>query len=94
MAAYTLKTCSGVSETPGRQANNFIMESLDGKTHIPLPTLIECDMLPDVKLENPTPEITRHYAHLQRVVDKIPPLDPSVAILILLGQDIPRPHKV
>lgn len=78
----------------GRRANNFIMESLDGKTHIPLPKLIECDMLPDDKSEIPTPEIARHYTHLKRVMDRIPALDPSAAILILLGRDIPRAHKV
>ncbi|XP_051810196.1 uncharacterized protein LOC127535700 [Acanthochromis polyacanthus] len=92
--AYTLKTCSGVTETTGRRANNFIVESLDGKTQIPLPTLIECDMLPDDMSEIPTPEIAKHYAHLKRVVDKIPAQDPQAAILILLGQDIPRVHKV
>ncbi len=92
-AAYTLKTCSRVAETTGRRANNFIMESLDGKTHIILPTLIECDMLPDDKSEIPTPEIARHYTHLKRVVDRIPAIDPSAAILILLGRDIPRAHK-
>ncbi|XP_025752713.1 uncharacterized protein LOC109204590 [Oreochromis niloticus] len=93
-AAYTLKTCSGVMETTGRRANNFIMESLDGKTHIPLPTLIECDMLPDDKSEIPTPEIARHYPHFKRVVDKIPAIDPSASILILLGRDVPQAHKV
>lgn len=70
------------------------MESLDGKTQIQLPTLIECDMLPDDKSEIPTPEVARHYTHLKRVADKIPALDPSAAILILLGQDIPQAHKV
>lgn len=93
-APYTLKTCSGVIETVGWQANSFIIESLDGKTLIPLPTLIECDMLPDDKSEIPTPEIARHYLHLKRVVDRIPALVPTASILILLGRDIPRAHKV
>lgn len=72
----------------------FIRESLDGKTYIPLPTLIKCDVLPDDKSEIPKPEIARHYKHLKRVVDRIPDLDPSAFILILLGQDIPWAHKV
>nr|XP_054598158.1 uncharacterized protein LOC129163741 [Nothobranchius furzeri] len=93
-AAYTLKTCSGVIETMGRRANNFVMESLDGRNQIPLPTLIECDMLPDDRSEIPTPEIAKHYTHLKRVMDKIPALDPSAGILILLGRDVPRAHKV
>lgn len=93
-AAYTLKTFSGVIETTGRRANNFIMESLDGKTQIQFPTLIECDQLPDNKSEIPTPEVARHYTHLKRVVNKIPALDPSATILILLGWHIPQAHKV
>lgn len=68
------------------------MESFYGKTHIPLPTLIECDRLPDDKSKIPMPEIARHYTHLKRVVDRIPALDPSAAILILLGRDIPGAH--
>ncbi|KAF3699655.1 hypothetical protein EXN66_Car015342 [Channa argus] len=93
-AVYTLKTCSGVVKTAGRRANNFIVESLDGKVSIPLPTLIECDMLPDDRSEIPTPEVAGHYAHLKQVADKIPAIDENAAILILLGRDILRVHKV
>lgn len=94
-AAQTLpiKTCSGVIETTGQWANNFIMESIGGKTQIQFPALIECDMLPDDKSEIPMPEVARHYTHLKWVADKIPDLDPSAPILIL-GQDIPQAHKV
>lgn len=70
------------------------MESFNGKTQIQLPTLIECDVLPHDKSEIPMPEVARHYTHLKRVADKIPALDPSAAILILLGRDIPQTHKV
>ncbi|XP_067373332.1 uncharacterized protein [Channa argus] len=94
VAVYTLKTCSGVVKTAGRRANNFIVESLDGKVIIPLPTLIECDMLPDDRSEIPTPEVAGHYAHLKQVADKIPAIDENAAILILLGRDILRVHKV
>lgn len=40
----------------GRRASNFVVESIDGKTQISLPTLIECDMLPDDKSEIPSAE--------------------------------------
>lgn len=63
-------------------------------SQIPLPILIECDMLPDDMLEIPMPEIANHYKHLKRVVGRIPALDPSAAILILLCRDIPQAHKV
>lgn len=90
---YTLKTCSGVVETSGRRANNYIIESLDGKTQLTLPTLIECDMIPDDRSEIPTPEIACYYPHLMQISDKIPVLDPGAAIILLLGRDILRVHK-
>ena len=93
-APCTLKTCSGVVEVSGRRASNLVVESIDGDTQIPLPTIIECDMMPDDRLEIPSPEIARHYPHLKAVVDKIPPIDPEAAILLLLGRDILRVHKV
>ncbi|KAI3361663.1 hypothetical protein L3Q82_002029 [Scortum barcoo] len=93
-APYTLKTCSGKFETSGRRAANFIIESMDGKLQLPLPTLIECDMVPDDRTEIPTTEIALHHPHLQRVANKIQPVDQDAAILLLLGRDILRVHKV
>ena len=40
-APYTLKTCSGVAEASGRRASNLVVESMDGDTQIPLPTVME-----------------------------------------------------
>ncbi|XP_052451785.1 uncharacterized protein LOC128013112 [Carassius gibelio] len=83
---YTLKTQdSGVVDTAGRHANNFIVESVEGNIHIPLPTLIECDMLPDNRSEIPSPELARHHPHIEHLADKIPPLDANVSILLVLG---------
>ncbi|XP_075315887.1 uncharacterized protein LOC142375626 [Odontesthes bonariensis] len=91
---YTLKTCSGVMDVTGRRANNFIIESLDGMTRLSLPTLIECDMIPDDRAEIPAPEVAVHYSHLKPVAGKIPEIDPQAEILILLGRDILSVHKV
>lgn len=85
---YTLKTCSGVMDATGRRANNFIVESLDGMTLLSLPTLIECDMIPDDRAEIPAPEVALHYPHLKPVAGKIPEIDPHAKILILLGRHI------
>ena len=46
-APYTMKTCSGVKETSGRRVVNFMVESIDGHMQLTLPTLIDCDMMPD-----------------------------------------------
>ncbi|KAJ8353207.1 hypothetical protein SKAU_G00207740 [Synaphobranchus kaupii] len=70
------------------------MESLDGKTKATLPTLLECNNLPDDRSEIPTPEVTQYFPHLKPVADKIPPLNTSAPILLLLGRDILSLHKV
>ncbi|KAK5853507.1 hypothetical protein PBY51_014653 [Eleginops maclovinus] len=93
-APYTLKTCAGTTETSGRRVNNFTLESMDGKLQLPLPTLIECDMVPDDRFEIPSPDIAKHHPHLQRVAQRILDVDPNAPILLLLGRDILRVHKV
>lgn len=91
---YTLRTCAGKIETSGRRAANFIIESMDGKVKLPLPPLIECDMVPDDRTEIPSPEAAHYHPHLRPVANKIPPVDQDVPILLLLGRDILRLHKV
>lgn len=90
---YTLKTCSGTVETAGRKASNFVVESLDGKSTVALPVLIECNTIPDDKAEIPTPE-TQHFPHLAPMAGKIPPPDPNAQILLLLGRDVLCVHKI
>ncbi|KAK7925507.1 hypothetical protein WMY93_007817 [Mugilogobius chulae] len=92
-APYTLKTCSGKAETTGRRAVDFIIESMDGKTNIKLPPLIECDSVPDDRSEIPSPEIAQHHPHLLPIANKIQPVDHHAPILLLLGRDILSVHK-
>jgi hypothetical protein len=70
-----------------------MVESLDGNIHIPLPTLIECDMLPDDRSEIQSPDAARHYPHLKHLADKGPVLDPEASILLLLGRDLIQVHR-
>ena len=81
-------------ETAGRRATGFIVESLDGVTKVKLPTLIECNNMPDDRNEIPTPEAAQLHAHLKPIAHRIPPLDPEAHILLLLGRDILQIHKV
>ncbi|KAM9302159.1 protein-glucosylgalactosylhydroxylysine glucosidase [Gastrophryne carolinensis] len=83
---YTLKTCAGVIITAGRRATDFIIESLDKRVYLSLPTLIECDMIPDDKAEIPSPEVALHHPHLKSII--IPAVQRDTSILLLLGRDI------
>lgn len=71
-----------------------MIESIVGRTKLSLPTLIECDMLPDDRTEIPSPDVAQHYPHLGPVANQIPAVDPNAPILLLLGRDILRLHKV
>nr|XP_054607369.1 uncharacterized protein LOC129167170 [Nothobranchius furzeri] len=91
---YRLKTCAGPIETAGRKAEGFQIESLDGKIVLSLPPLIECDEILNDRTEIPTPDAARSHPHLRKIAQYIPELDPNAQILILLGRDILRVHKV
>lgn len=91
---YTLKTCSGSLETSGRRATNFIIESMDGKLKLTLPSLIECDMVPDDRTEIPSLEVVHYHPHLWPAASQIPPVHQDAPILLLLGKDLIRVHKV
>ncbi|KAL4009046.1 hypothetical protein ACER0C_002898 [Sarotherodon galilaeus] len=48
----------------------------------------------DNRSEIPSPEIAQHHPHLLPVADNIPPVDHHAPILLLLGRDVIRVHKV
>lgn len=91
---YTLRTCAGVTETSGRRATGFQAVSMDGKVHVSLPTLIECNYMPDDHSEIPSPTIAHRLPHLKSIAHEIPEIDPCAQILLLLGRDIIQVHKV
>ncbi|KAF0023340.1 hypothetical protein F2P81_023970 [Scophthalmus maximus] len=91
---YTLKTFAGIKETSGRRACGYTVESADGKMNFPLPVLIECNAILNNREEIPTPEAARHHHHhLRLIAAEIPPLDPDVDILLLIGRNLLRAHK-
>lgn len=91
---YSLKTCAGVTETAGRRASDYQIKSLDGQVCLHLPTLIECNQIPNNRSEISTPNAVLHHAHLTSVALQIPEIDHKAPILLLLGRDIIRVHKV
>lgn len=65
---YTLKTCAGLLETAGRIISDFIVESIDGNISLPLPSLLECNQIPNNRTEIPTPDAAFHHSHVCRHV--------------------------
>ncbi|XP_062594609.1 uncharacterized protein LOC134256031 [Saccostrea cucullata] len=91
---YVLSSCSGYISTTGRQTSGYIIESLDGSTRLSLPTLIECNQIPNMREEIPTPEVAKYHEHLRDIADEIPPYDQDAPILLLIGRDMIAAHHV
>ncbi|KAL1259106.1 hypothetical protein QQF64_009683 [Cirrhinus molitorella] len=91
---FTLKTCSGVTETAGRRAVGYTIEPVDGTLSLFLPTLLECNMIPGNKDEIPTPAVAAFHRHLRSIAHEMPSIDENAEILLLIGRDLLRVHKV
>lgn len=91
---YTLSSCSGNTTEYGRRCSNFIIESFDSSYTIDLPTLIECDQIPNIRDEIPSPKVAEAYSHLKDIAEFIPPVQESAEILLLIGRDLLPAHHV
>lgn len=89
---YDLISCSGKSTRSGRTISGLSVSSLDNSFSITLPAVLECDRIPDIRSEIPTPEIVRFYEHFKDIA--IPPLRPDADIILLIGRDVPEVHHV
>ena len=91
---YYLSTCGGDREVRyGRRISGLVIRSIHGRTS-KLPTLIECDGIPQEKKEIPTPEIAREHPHLRSIAEEILPLDKEAKIQLPSGRDEPQLLKV
>jgi hypothetical protein len=50
----------------------YVVESWDGTSCHTLPTVIECNKIPNDASEIPTPEVAKLHSHLNSIADKIP----------------------
>lgn len=91
---YVLASCAGRKQTYGRKTDNLVIESIDGHIAIELPSVIECEQIPNARDEIPTPEIALHYEHLRGIANYIPPIDNKAEIMMLIGRDITIAHHV
>jgi len=91
---YFLSTCSGEKEEKhGRRVPGITVRSLSGP-EFPLPTLTECDTIPQDKSEIPTPDMAKSFPHLIDIAHEIPSLDESAKVQLLIGRDAPELLKV
>ncbi|KAJ8367805.1 hypothetical protein SKAU_G00078330 [Synaphobranchus kaupii] len=79
--------------TPSSEVTAQCTQSLDGKLAHALLSLLECNEIPNHRVEIPTPSAALHYAHLNAVAHLIPELEPTASIMLLLGRGVIRLHK-
>jgi len=89
---YTLGSYNGYFSTQGRQAHGLTVTAIDNSSSVALPGVLECDQIPNIREEISSPEITSFHNHLRDI--PIPPLNPNVDILLLIGRDLPGAHHV
>ena len=71
-----------------------VIESWDGTSCHTLPTVFECNTIPNDASEIPTPEVAKLHSHLNSIANKIPPFVPDGNILLLIGRDLIDAHHV
>lgn len=94
LSPYLMRTCAGTTEMTRRKADGFQIEAVNGGVCLDLPPLIECNEILTNKSEIPTPEVAFAHPHLRHIAPHIPKLDPDAQMMILLGRDMIRVHKV
>lgn len=91
---YVLSSCAGKFTTSGRKASGYIVQSLDESCSLELPSLIECNDIPNNREEIPSPSVAHSYSHLRDVASRVPELDNDVDIEVLIGRDLIAAHHV
>ena len=91
---YSMASCAGGAIKRGRCASDYIVESYDEECMLNLPTMIECDDIPNERSEIPTPDIGKNYPHLEEACKHLYPLQKNAEILLLIGRDLPEAHHV
>ncbi|XP_076102049.1 uncharacterized protein LOC143071561 [Mytilus galloprovincialis] len=91
---YSLTTCSGRVATSGKRGKDFVIKSVHSDVQFDLPTLIECNNIPNNRDEIPTPEVAMHHPHLKELRGSIPPIKERCQILLLIGRDLIEAHHV
>lgn len=80
---YSLSSCAGSFAFSGRVAENCVVESWDSTVKLSLPSFIECNNIPDIREEIPTPEVARNFPHLRNIETFIPTIYDGRTLLLI-----------
>lgn len=77
---YLLSSCAGKFTTSGRLGSNYVIESMDGTMLLNLPTLIECNAIPNNRNAIASPNVAKQYDHLADIAHMNPEIDQNAQI--------------
>ncbi|XP_060573880.1 uncharacterized protein LOC132731684 [Ruditapes philippinarum] len=89
---YTINSCTGQKVKYGKVAD-CVIQSHCGQQTFELKNLLECEDIPDLRHEIPTPEVAQNHPHLAHIANYIPTLN-AADICILIGRDLIEAHHV
>ena len=88
-----LGTMHSVENVKVQRITGLVVSQLDGELEIDLPKVYSRNQIPGRRSQIPRPETAAMYKHLESLKDKIPPLDKSLPIGLLIGNDCVRAIK-
>lgn len=89
---FKLSSCAGRQQMSGRRASGFFVSSIDGSVTTELPTVTECNDIPDDCSGIPKLGVISHQPHMCYL--PITEIKPDAQIPLLIGRDLPEAHHV
>ena len=89
----TLSTMSGKEVISVSRIYGLVAERLDRRAKVDLPKMYAKESIPCRGNQIPTPEMADKWPHLKKIKDKIPKLDDSIEIGLLIGCNCPKAIK-
>ena len=89
----TLSTMSGKEVISVSRIDGLVAERLDRRAKVDLPKTYAKESIPCRGNQIPTPEMADKWPHLKKIKDKIPKLDESIEIGLLIGCNCPKAIK-
>ncbi|XP_031554426.1 uncharacterized protein LOC116291397 [Actinia tenebrosa] len=88
-----LSTMHGNEVIQVTRLDGLIVERPDRRATVELPKAYARDAIPSRRDQIPTPDVADKWQHLRRIKDKIPPIDDSLEVGILIGSNCPKAIK-
>ena len=88
-----LNTMHGENSIPAQKVEGLVVQKLDKDAVVELLKAYSREAIPARRNQIPTPEIASKWSHLEKIKDKIPPMQNNVEVCLLIGCNCPKALK-